>query len=211
MNEGICIIDYGIGSFFSLKNSLDNCKCKSFVCDDPSELSNFKYAILPGVGNYKSASKLLLNFGWDKSIKNFLSHKDKKIMGICLGFQILFENSEESEISFEGLGLLKGTINKLIQTNSHRIPHVGWNELKVLKSNHFLEKRFNDLDLYFCHSYALKFQKDFTTEQFDEYAVTEHGSNKFISTFRSKNIYGCQFHPEKSSFGGVAFWKNFFK
>tara|TARA_A100001035_G_C27765750_1_gene493548 strand:+ start:695 stop:1327 length:633 start_codon:yes stop_codon:yes gene_type:complete len=207
--KDICIINYGIGSYFSLKNSLKNCDYNTYICDEPCKLEKFNYAILPGVGNYKSASKMILNHGWDKAIREFSKNKTKKIMGICLGFQILFESSEESNEVYKGIGLLKGKISKLIPSNLFRVPHMGWDELNIIKDGEFHKNLSNNFDVYFCHSYALNFKNNNSLNQFQEYTITDHGVNKFISSFRSKNIYGCQFHPEKSSISGKVFWENF--
>ncbi len=202
------IIDMSIGSLNSLETSLSNLGIESAYCNKPEELNSYKFIIIPGIGNFGSSSKSLMSKDWGKAIKNFLVHPENKLLGICLGFQILFESSDESPES-RGLRLVKGNIEKLQKSQSIRVPHVGWNSVFPEKKNLFLNFMDSDLDVYFVHSYALILKDKKITEQFDEYTITNHGKNLFISSFRLKNLYGCQFHPEKSSKVGIKFLKSF--
>ena len=209
MMDKVGIINIGIGSLISLKNCLNKINIETEYCYKPDDLFNYNNIILPGVGNFGNASDLLFLRNWNQSISDFLKERNRKLMGICLGFQILFEESEESNNS-PGLALMKGKISHLKTSHSFRIPHVGWNNINILKKDSFLSFIKDPIDVYFVHSYALAVNRILDLEQFDEYTITEHGENKFISSFRSGNIYGCQFHPEKSSKVGMKFFKSFF-
>lgn len=202
------IIDISIGSLNSLENCLSNIGFQSAFCRKPEELNLYKFIILPGIGNFGSSAKNLISQDWVEAIKNFLSNPENKLLGICLGFQILFNSSDESPES-KGLGLVEGNIEKLQNSLSFRVPHVGWNSVFAEKKISFLKFIDYEPDVYFVHSYALILNDKKLIEQFDEYTITEHGRNLFISSFRLKNIYGCQFHPEKSSKVGIKFLKSF--
>lgn len=202
------IINISIGSLNSLETCLKNIGIASKFCNKPEELNSYKFIILPGIGNFGSSSKNLISKGWHTAIENFLANPEKKLLGICLGFQILFNTSDESPET-RGLCLVKGKIEKLQKSPSNRVPHVGWNNVSAEKKNSFLNFINCDLDVYFVHSYGLILKDKKQTEQFDEYTITKHGKNLFVSSFRIKNIYGCQFHPEKSSKAGIKFLKSF--
>ena len=147
---------------------------------------------------------------WGLYIKEFLNNNENRLMGICLGFQVLFESSEES-INAKGLGLISGKIEKLKSSESERIPHVGWNDVIPLKKKFILKFLENPMDVYFVHSYGLLLNQNLNEDLFHEFTVTRHGKNKFLSSFRLSNLYGCQFHPEKSSKVGTKIFKTIFR
>ncbi len=122
------IIDISIGSLNSLETCLRNLGIESTYCNKPEELNSYKFIILPGIGNFGSSSKSLMSKDWVKAIEKFLVHPENKLLGICLGFQILFDASDESPES-RGLRLVKGNIEKLQKSHSIRVPHVGWNSV----------------------------------------------------------------------------------
>ncbi len=202
------IIDIDIGSLSSIKACMNNMKVKSECFSDPKNIFKYKYVILPGVGNFEYASVKLHENNWGLYIKEFLNNNENRLMGICLGFQVLFESSEES-INAKGLGLISGKIEKLKSSESERIPHVGWNDVIPLKKNSYLNFLENPMDVYFVHSYGLLLNQNLNEDLFHEFTVTRHGKNKFLSSFRLSNLYGCQFHPEKSSKVGTKFLKLF--
>ena len=190
------IIDINIGSLNSIKACLNNMDVKTDCFSDPKSINKFKYVILPGVGNFGYAAKSLQDNNWGSYIKEFLINKENRFMGICLGFQMLFESSDESKFA-KGLGLIEGKIKKLKSSNSDRIPHVGWNSVIPSKRHSYLNFLNKPMDVYFVHSYGFLIDQKSNLNAFNEFTVTKHGDNKILSSFRHSNLYGCQFHPEK--------------
>ena len=129
--------------------------------------------------------------------------KKKPILGICLGMQLLFESSEESK-NKAGLSWIKGEVKKFNSSNELRVPHVGWNELSILNNEKLFDNIDDDINFYFVHSYYV------STYEKNIIANTKYGI-EFVSAVRKDNIYGTQFHPEKSHFNGLTLLKNFFK
>ena len=198
------IVDINTGSLNSIKACMNNLKIENDCFTDPKDIFKYKRVILPGVGNFGFASNILSEYNWKSYIQEFLSDPKRKLMGICLGFQVLFDYSEESPKS-RGLGLMHGKFEKLKSSSTERVPHVGWNNVISEKSSSYLNFINEPLDVYFVHSYALFINKNSKLNQLDEYTFTQHGKNKFLSSFRKNNLYGCQFHPEKSSKVGSQF------
>ena len=193
----IAIIDYGVGNLFSLKSSLAFVGADTVVTNDPDVIKKADKIILPGVGAFKDASEKLFNSGLSDIIiceaKN-----SKPLLGICLGMQMLFEKSYEYGES-KGLGLLKGEIKPLsdIVDKELKIPHIGWNSLKFNGKKSPLFKYINEGDfVYFVHSYY--------ASGCDEslIATSEYGCD-VTAAVGLNNIYGCQFHPEKSGNVGL--------
>ncbi len=193
----IAIIDYGVGNLFSLKSSLAFVGADTVVTNDPDVIKKADKIILPGVGAFKDASEKLFNSGLSDIIiceaKN-----GKPLLGICLGMQMLFEKSYEYGES-KGLGLLKGEIKPLsdIVDKELKIPHIGWNSLKFNGKKSPLFKYINEGDfVYFVHSYY--------ASGCDEslIATSEYGCD-VTAAVGLNNIYGCQFHPEKSGNVGL--------
>ncbi len=200
MNK-IAIIDYEMSNLNSIKNALDYLGYDSVVTSDPAVILNSYAAILPGVGAFPVAVKNLRKLGLIDTIHKFIS-QEKLFMGICLGMQLLFEESEEF-VSEKGLGVLKGNVvgfDNFIKQK--RIPHVGWNKL-------FFENKkdkFNDIYFYFVHSYFVQPDDKITI-----LGTTHYESFNFCSLVKKNNILGCQFHPEKSGKDGLKFLNDFFK
>lgn len=198
----VAIIDYGVGNLFSLKSSLDKIGVKSFVTSSAEEISNADKIILPGVGAFEDAIKKLNQSGLKETIIS-LANNGKKMLGICLGMQLLFEKSYEYGEHL-GLGLIKGEIHPIKDDvdSALKIPHMGWNSLEFKRESD-LFKYINDGDfVYFVHSYYAKNCDEFTT------AVTDYGT-KLTASVQNKNVYGCQFHPEKSGKIGLKILKAF--
>ncbi len=191
------IVDYGVGNLFSLKSSMEMIGEETIVTGDAEVLKNAERIILPGVGAFEDAIAKLRKTGLDEVIKNE-AKSGKPIMGICLGMQMLFEKSFEYG-EHEGLGLIKGevrTIEEVIPENL-KIPHIGWNALKFSKNHHQLFKYIKDGDfVYFVHSY---YGANCTESVI---ATAEYGA-ELTAAVASKNVCGCQFHPEKSGDVGL--------
>jgi glutamine amidotransferase len=198
-NKPVDIVDVGTGNIANICSAFKKINISYNLCSKVSDFNGGKI-ILPGVGAYADFMDKLKK----RSIDNYIINKSNEnisILGICLGFQVLFSSSTEHKFS-EGLNLLKGDFG-LIESNL-LIPHVGWNDCEIIKEKNDLFKGINNnTDFYFTHSYILK-----KYEEKDIIAFTEYGT-KFPSAAKKNNIYGVQFHPEKSQDNGLLILKNF--
>lgn len=198
----IAIIDYGVGNLFSLSHSLKEIGEESIVSSDRRQIEEADRLILPGVGAFADATKKLKQSGLDSVIKAECD-KGMPLLGICLGMQLLFERSFEYGIN-EGLGLIKGEVLPLKDyVTGLKIPHMGWNSLKVLQQNPLLDGIKNGDYVYFVHSYFAKCEQGLI-------AVSAYGM-EVTAAVNVGNIYGTQFHPEKSGATGLKILKNFCK
>ena len=191
MSKYIAIIDYKINNLFSISNILNNIGFKNIITNDKKLIDNSYAIILPGVGSFPNAMENLDKLGLIEIIKENAVN-DKIIIGICLGFQLLFSKSSEIQGS-EGLNILSGEVKDLTHEKTDKvIPHVGWNQVFLSRSN--CEKNFlNEEYYYFVHSfYVVPENKKII------YTTTNYGNFNFCSSVKFKNIYGFQFHPEKS-------------
>ena len=193
------IIDYGVGNLFSLRSSFAAIGVEAFVSGDAAELANADRLILPGVGAFGDAARKLRDSGLDTFVKE-QAVSGKPLMGICLGMQLLFEKSYEYG-EHEGLGLLRGQV---VGMNGRlpaelKIPHMGWNALQLTKPAKLLE---DGSYVYFVHSfYAENCEASLA-------AVTDYGI-PITAAVESRNIFGCQFHPEKSGNVGLEILRKF--
>lgn len=192
----IAIIDYGVGNLFSLRSSLDMIGAESVVTSDPDVIRASDKILLPGVGAFEDARAKLKNSGLDTVVTEEVK-KGKKLLGICLGMQMLFERSYEYG-THEGLGLLRGEVVAMQGSipEELNVPHIGWNSLKVVAS-HPIFKYTNEGDfVYFVHSYY--------ASGCDEslLATTDYGI-EMTAAVAKDNVAGMQFHPEKSGECGL--------
>ena len=197
----VAIIDYGVGNLFSLVSSFKIIGEKAIVSSDEKEILSADRIILPGVGAFEDAIKKLKNTGLDKTLLECVK-QGKPVLGICLGMQLLFDKSFEYG-EFEGLHLIEGEIRPLKEVVSKelKIPHIGWNSLKFTKPSK-LFKYIKDGDfVYFVHSFYGAVCPQVT-------AVSEYGISVTASVEKG-NVYGCQFHPEKSGKVGLNILKAF--
>ncbi|MCX5696201.1 MAG: imidazole glycerol phosphate synthase subunit HisH [Candidatus Omnitrophica bacterium] len=197
----IAIIDYGMGNIHSVKKALELYGAKTKVSNNPKEIAACRKIVLPGVGAFGDAMEELDKQGLSAIIKNEVKNK-KPFLGICLGMQLLFEKSEEAP-KRKGLGLIKGAVKKFSVKNL-KVPHMGWNQLKITKSGCLLLKDIPDAAYaYFCHSYYPEpDEKDVNA------AVCGYGID-FSCVVCKGNVYGAQFHPEKSQRIGLKMLENF--
>ena len=198
----IGIIDYGAGNIKSVSNMLSYLSINSEFISDYKNLKKFDKVILPGVGKFDSAIQNLTKNGFIDEIKGFIQNKNKIILGICLGSQLFLDSSEEG--SKNGLGLIPGK-SKLFNTKKDfPVPQMGWNTIKK-NIDHSLFKEVSENDrFYFAHSYYLSVNKE------NIFCYTNYGK-PFASGIFYENIFGLQFHPEKSLRSGMKIFKNFYK
>ena len=199
----IAIIDYGVGNLFSLKSSFDAIGAETVVTSDAEVIKRADKILLPGVGAFGDAIKKLRDSGLDKVIIS--EAKDgKPLLGICLGMQLLFEKSYEYG-EHDGLGLIPGEIRPIADVipKELKIPHIGWNALSFGGKKSPIFSRINDGDhVYFVHSFYAH------TDSENVIATAEYGAN-LTAAAACKNVFGCQFHPEKSGNVGLNILKAF--
>jgi len=201
----IAIADYGVGNIFSLYSSFKSLGAEVMLTKNPSDLKKADKIILPGVGAFEDAAKKLSSSGLKEAILEETKN-GKPLLGICLGMQLLFEKSYEYGVH-EGLSLIKGDISPIAPDVSKdlKIPHIGWNALSFPKDKEKskLFKYISDGDfVYFVHSYYGKNCDEFVS------ATTEYGAT-LTAAVENKNVYGTQFHPEKSGSVGLKILKAF--
>lgn len=197
----IAIIDYDAGNIKSVEKAIEYLGYTAKVTRDKDEILNADKVVLPGVGSFGDAMKKLNDYGLVDVIQK-VAAKGTPFIGICLGLQLLFDESEESE-GVKGLGLLKGKIVRIPEGEYKKIPHMGWNSLD-LKGNGRLFKNLPEHPfVYFVHSYYLDAEDKSIVKGTCQYNVT------IDATVEKDNIFGCQFHPEKSSDTGLTILKNF--
>ena len=192
----IAIVDYGVGNLFSLKCSLQAIGAEVTVTGDAQQLKKADKLILPGVGAFEDAAKKLRDTGLDTVIKEEAA-RGKPILGICLGMQLLFEKSYEYG-EHPGLGLIPGSVVPMegFLPENLKIPHIGWNALRMKKSSPLFHYIGEGDCVYFVHSYFAAHCEDFVI------ADTEYGQ-WLTAAVQRENVFGCQFHPEKSGTVGL--------
>ena len=198
----VAIIDYGVGNLFSLKSSFAAVGQEAAVTAEPEALKKADRLILPGVGAFRDAADKLRRSGMDQALKEEVS-RGKLLLGICLGMQMLFERSYEYG-EHEGLGMLKGEIRPIAERipAGLKIPQMGWNSLRILRESPLLKYTREGEYVYFVHSYSAVNCDDSLL------AVTNYGT-ALTACVGKDNIYGCQFHPEKSGEVGLRMLKAF--
>lgn len=198
----IRIIDYGVGNLFSLRSSLKAIGIDADYTGDPAEIRKADKLILPGVGAFRDAREALRSTCLDRVVQEEAG-KGKPLMGICLGMQMLFNRSYEYG-EYEGLGLIPGEIVPMEGRIPKElpIPHIGWNELALKQSSPLMKNTANGDYVYFVHSYYAETPAEYVI------ATTDYGV-EMTAAVQKDNVYGCQFHPEKSSDVGLSILKAF--
>ncbi|MDC1169968.1 imidazole glycerol phosphate synthase subunit HisH [Candidatus Pelagibacter sp.] len=196
------IIDLKINNIFSIFKATQEA---NFGCKIISKKENYKkydLIILPGVGSFREAMKKIKKENIDKKIYDFVEDNSKKLFGICLGMQLLFEGSAEFG-NTKGLNLLSGTVEKFKKKEVKIIPHMNWNKIYLKNFNNTsVFRTFDKKDFYFVHSFYCKIKN-----KKNLLSYTKHENFKFCSSVQHKNILGTQFHPEKSGKIGINFLK----
>ena len=190
MKKKICILDYGLGNIYSLKNSIEKVGFKAYYFSEASDI-NYDLLFLPGVGSFSKAAKLLKN-NLSQIINNFNREK-KGIIGICLGMQILLKKGFEDGPN-QGLNLIDGTVEKIKAKKEYKLPNIGWKNVffKKNKDINYLDK-FNSQKFYFVHSYEANLKDKKMVIGYSDFF-----EKKITSVIFKSNIIGFQFHPEKS-------------
>ena len=197
----IAIIDYEAGNLKSVEKALVSLGEEVLVSRDSSEILQADKVILPGVGSFGDAMNNLDKFGLVDTIKK-VTHNGTPFLGICLGLQLLFKESDETP-GAEGLDILPGKILKIPAKEGFKIPHMGWNSLDVKPGAKLFKGLEGNPYVYFVHSYYLKAADENIVAASTEYTTHIHAS------VESGNVFACQFHPEKSSEVGLKILKNF--
>ena len=206
MKKKITIVDYGSGNLLSAQQSFIKAAssigvdAEIQISNNPKNLELSTHVVLPGQGAFKTCMDGIQKIpGMEDELNKFVKIKQRPFFGICVGMQLLAESSEENG-NHQGLGWIDGTIKKLPGTDI-KLPHMGWNNIKIINKNSQIKPAENDY--YFVHSYYFD-----CTNSDDILAKTKYAIN-FPSIINKENIYGCQFHPEKSSNQGLNIIKDF--
>lgn len=197
----VAIIDYDAGNIKSVEKALHYLGEEAVITRDRDTILGADRVILPGVGAFGDAMEKLRTYELDKVIQEVVA-QNTPFLGICLGLQLLFESSEESE-GVEGLGILKGKVVRLPEESDLKIPHIGWNSLKYPNPGRLFTGIVEDSYVYFVHSYYLQAKDPSIVTATTEYGTLIHAS------VEQGNVFACQFHPEKSSEVGMQILKNF--
>lgn len=196
--RGTAIVDYGAGNLKSVQNAMAYLGLSAQVTADPAELERADSILLPGVGAFPDAADKLRAHGLDKLL---IAQAEKKpILGICLGMQLLFDRGEEVRDT-DGLGLIHGHVGRI--KTELKLPHIGWNSLTIRKSSPLFRGLEDGVYVYFVHSFC-----GYAADEETVIARTDYGS-PVVAAVQKGNVYGCQFHPEKSGEAGLMMLRNF--
>ena len=202
MCNKVIIIDYGMGNLRSVQKAFERINVSSTISTDANDIINAQKIVLPGVGNFEKGIKNLKEKGLIDALNEAVIKRSVPVLGICLGMQLMTDFSEEGNVN--GLGWIKAeTIKFDFKANELKIPHMGWNNIKILNEDGLFKEINEDHFFYFVHSYYVTCKNNE-----DILSTTEYGDS-FVSAFKKNNIYGCQFHPEKSHDAGINVIKNF--
>lgn len=197
----IAIIDYDAGNIKSVEKAIQILGEEVIITRDRKHLKNAQGVILPGVGSFGDAMHKLQSYGLTDVIREIVS-EDIPFLGICLGLHLLFESSEESP-GVNGLGILPGEIVRFPEMAELKVPHIGWNSLTYPSQGRLFEGISEHAYVYFVHSYYLKAKEETMVTAEADYGIRFHAS------IEKRNIFACQFHPEKSSQVGLTILRNF--
>lgn len=203
MNQKIVIIDYGMGNTGSVKNALNFLGYEAVISRDEKDIREASHIILPGVGAFPDCMKNLKKHGLADLLTEEVVGNKKPFLGLCLGMQVLSDVGEEGELT-AGLGWIKGRVKRFnVDESKFRVPHVGWNDVSPTENGKALFQGIDKSSFYFVHSFHL------VPEDVGVIAGTAHHGEPFVAAVRKDNIFGVQFHPEKSQFSGLKLFTNF--
>ena len=199
----VAIINYGMGNLGSVRRAFEDIGAEAYIAKHPAALCDANRVVLPGVGSFAEGMRCLIDAGWVDALHNVVTQQRKPLLGICLGMQMLASASHEGGLS-AGLGFVPGQVQRLDTLGCKlRIPHVGWNEVRYKTNDAIFNKIPDSSDFYFVHSYA------FVPENDAHLLATAPYDCDVAAVIRNDNVFGCQFHPEKSSKAGRQLLKNF--
>jgi imidazole glycerol-phosphate synthase subunit HisH len=207
----ITVVDYGVGNLLSVQRAFEYCGSNVLLASDPDSILSAERVVLPGVGAFENAMQALKDRGLVKPLKQ-LAEKGTPLLGICLGMQLLFDESEEFGLT-EGLGLIPGRVVRLpsitVTGKAQKIPHIGWNLLSLAESQHSWGKTILQDNLpgdatYYVHSFM-------SVPSISEHRIADcfYGGHRIPAVVAMNRIYGCQFHPEKSGEVGLRIIRRF--
>ena len=202
--KNITIVDYGCGNLLSIKRGLEKIGYNSKISDNANDILSSTHLILPGVGAFGNAMDLLKKKTLEKTLKKYAIEKNKPLLGICLGMQLLLSRGYEFG-KFNGLNFIPGDVKNINEVSKIqlKVPNIGWNNIQINKNNK-LYNHFNNLSFYFVHSYV-----SITENKADTVAYCNYFDADIPSIIQKNKIIGCQFHPEKSGENGLKFLKTF--
>ena len=199
----VAIINYGMGNLASVRRAFQDLGADAYVADEPGSIANADSLVLPGVGAFGDGMKCLREAGWVDCLREAVIQKNRPLLGICLGMQMLATRSYEGEPT-DGLDLVHGDVRRLDFFGcTLRIPHVGWNEVRYRSTDVLFDGIPESSDFYFVHSYGM------VPNDPEHLTATVSYGCEVAAVVRSGNVFGCQFHPEKSSRAGRRLLRNF--
>jgi glutamine amidotransferase len=200
----VTIIDYGMGNLWSVKSAFEFLGCRSVVTDEIEKISSAKILILPGVGSYRRAMQILSSKQIDKAIVKAIQINYTKILGICLGMQLLGSGSSEDGET-KGLGIFNSRSEKFVTDpyGNQKVPHVGFNSVLNTPDSKLFKCLAPDSEFYFTHSFKMSFENLGGVKAITNYSVD------FLSAYENENVFATQFHPEKSQTNGLQLLWNF--
>lgn len=203
MAQQIVIVDYGMGNLNSVRRKLERLKANCEISNDPEKIRNAQKIILPGVGSFGKAMRNINNLHLKEALDFAVIQRKAPVLGICLGMQLMCEHSEEGNC--DGLGWVQGVVKQfdMADKQKFKVPHMGWNTVQLSNNSVLMNHIESESEFYFVHSFFVKLQN-----QDEIINVTDYGST-FVSGFQKENIFGLQYHPEKSHEAGDQIFQNF--
>lgn len=204
MNSRITVIDYGMGNIWSVLSALRYLECNPIVSSDPNEISQAESLLLPGVGSFRKAMTTLRETGLDQAILEAVQTRRSKILGICLGMQLMGSRGFEDGDTL-GLGLIPNPVEMFTkqEIGTNKIPHIGFDSVRSTPDARLFQGLPETADFYFVHSYRM------LPGGLSGNAATCMYGTEFLAAYEQDNIYATQFHPEKSQTNGLVLLKNF--
>jgi glutamine amidotransferase len=203
MSSKLVIVDYGAGNLSSVKKTMDRMKVDSIISSDPQDIISCQKIILPGIGHFGKAMSKLNELNLSDALNEAVLIKRKPVLGICLGMQLMAKKSEEGNA--DGLGWLDSEVIKFDVSDkiNHKIPQIGWNQISIKKPSLLMNNIAELSEFYFLHSFYLKVNNQSDVLNETQYDFT------YTSAIEKDNIFGVQYHPEKSHEAGLQLLKNF--
>lgn len=198
----VLVVDYGMGNLGSVRRALEECGANVLISDDPHDLKLASRILLPGVGAFCDGMNHLAQGGWVEALRQTVLEDKIPVLGICLGMQLMMSQGDEGG-GAPGLGFFEGKVRRMTANEGERIPHVGWNELHMTRENPLLQGIPNGTDFYFVHSYCVE------PVLTDSIIANTPYAGGFPAVIGRDNIWGAQFHPEKSAKAGFRLLRNF--